>query len=74
LGPEPLAGRVSRIGLAVRRQSVVNADPTANTDNRVVQVQVLFDAEGSRRAAPFTRLQVRAAIQVDTPQALAQGK
>jgi HlyD family secretion protein len=74
LGPEPLEGRVSRIGLAVRRQSVVNADPTANTDNRVVQVQVLFDEEGSRRAAAFTRLQVRAAIQVEAPQALVLGK
>ncbi len=74
LGPEPLEGRVSRIGLAVRRQSVVNADPTANTDNRVVQVQVLFDGEDSQRAAPFTRLQVRAAIRIDEPPALAQGK
>jgi HlyD family secretion protein len=73
LGPEPLEGTVARVGIAVRRQSVVNADPSANTDSRVVQVQILFDEATSRRAAAFTRLQVRAAIDAPSPAGLAPG-
>ena len=58
--PAPVAGTVSRIGVAVKRQSVVNNDPATATDARVVEVVVSFDAETSRRLASLSRLQVRA--------------
>jgi HlyD family secretion protein len=62
LGEPPLTGAVSRVGLAVRRQSVVNADPSANTDARVVEVHIALDPPSSARAADRTRLQVRASL------------
>ncbi|MFY8148922.1 MAG: HlyD family efflux transporter periplasmic adaptor subunit [Prochlorococcaceae cyanobacterium] len=58
----PLSGTVARIGAMVRRQSVVNTDPTANLDNRVVEVTVPLTPESSARAAGLTNLQVTAVI------------
>lgn len=60
--PQPLKGRVTRIGLEVGRQNLVDASPAANTDARVVKVTVALEAESSRRAQRFTNLQVTARI------------
>lgn len=62
LGAAALTGQLTRIGLSVRRQSVVNADPSANTDARVVEARILLDPVSSQRAADFTRLQIRATL------------
>jgi HlyD family secretion protein len=58
----PLSGVVIRIGLEVGRQTVTDATPAANTDARVVKVQVALDAESTRIARRFTNLQVTARI------------
>ena len=60
LGATPLTGKLSRIGLIVKRQNVVNSDPSANTDLRVVEARIALDADSTARAAAFSRLQVRA--------------
>jgi HlyD family secretion protein len=57
---EAVAGTVERIGIAVKRQTVVNNDPATATDARVIDVHVALDAEVSRRLAALSRLQVRA--------------
>jgi HlyD family secretion protein len=62
--PQALLGTVSRIGLEVGRQSLVDADPAANTDARVVTVTVDLDPESIAIARRFTNLQVTARIQV----------
>jgi HlyD family secretion protein len=58
----PLKGTVTRIGLEVGRQSLVDANPAANTDARVVKVTVTLDPDSSRLAQRFTNLQVTARI------------
>ncbi len=60
--PATLHGTVERIGLVVERQSILDADPAANTDARVVQTDVALDAESSRIARSFTNLEVVARI------------
>jgi HlyD family secretion protein len=60
--PQPLEGRVTRIGLEVGRQTVVDASPAANTDARVVKVTVALEPNSSRRARHLTNLQVTARI------------
>ncbi len=60
--PQPLEGRVTRIGLEVGRQTVVDASPAANTDARVVKVMVTLEPNSSRRARHLTNLQVTARI------------
>lgn len=62
--PTPLRGTISRIGLEVGRQSLVDATPAANTDARVVKVTVALDEASSAAASRFTNLQVIARIQV----------
>ena len=55
-----LHGTVDRIGLEIGKQEVLNVDPTAQTDARVVEVEILLDE--SAQAAALTRLQVQIAI------------
>ncbi len=59
-----LQGTVEKIGLEIERQSVVNTDPTANIDARVVEVKVKLDQESSQKVAGLTNLQVNARIEV----------
>ena len=61
---KPLKGTVSRIGLEVGRQSLVDANPAANTDARVVKVSVALDPASSEAASRYTNLQVIARIAV----------
>lgn len=60
--PEPLRGTVSRVGLEVGRQTLLDPSPAASTDARVVRVTVDLDADSSARARRFTNLQVTARI------------
>jgi HlyD family secretion protein len=60
--PRPLEARVGRIGAIVLRQAVINTDPSANTDSRVVEVHAPLTAESNRRAGGLSNLQVRAVI------------
>ncbi|MEM8780187.1 MAG: ABC exporter membrane fusion protein [Cyanobacteria bacterium P01_G01_bin.49] len=60
---EKLTGIVDKIGLEVERQNVVNTDPTANIDARVVEVEVKLDEESSKKVAGLTNLQVN--VQID---------
>ncbi len=57
-----LAGTVERIGSQVRRQAIVNTDPSTNIDSRIVEVRVGLDEESSQKAAKFTNLQVKVVI------------
>jgi HlyD family secretion protein len=61
--PNPLTGTVSLIGSQVRRQTIINTDPTSNIDARVVEVWIALDPQNSQQAAKFTNLQVKVVIQ-----------
>ena len=53
-----LTGTVDSIGLEVERQEVVNTDPTANIDAKVVEVKGKLDAVCSKQVAGLTNLLV----------------
>jgi HlyD family secretion protein len=57
-----LRGTVERIGLTVGRQGLISDDAAANTDARVFRVLVALDADSSRLAARFVRLEAVARI------------
>lgn len=61
----PLTGSVTRIGLEVERQSILSADPAANTDARIVRVTVALDVASSARAAKLTGLEVTGRIRTE---------
>lgn len=58
-----LFGTVERIDSQVKRQTIVNTDPSTNIDSRIVEVHIALDAASSRKAAKFTNLQVTAVIE-----------
>ena len=57
-----LTGTVETIGLEVERQEVVNTDPTANIDAKVVEVKVRLSEESSKKVAGLTNLLVNVRI------------
>lgn len=61
--PGELLGTVEQIDSQVKRQTIVNTDPSTNIDGRVVEVHVVLDTASSQRAAKFTNLQVTAVIE-----------
>jgi len=60
---EPLQGTVERLGLQVGQQRVVDEDPAANLDARVVEAYLRLDATSSQRVAGLTNLQVTVTIE-----------
>ncbi|MEL6603699.1 MAG: ABC exporter membrane fusion protein [Cyanobacteria bacterium J06614_10] len=59
---DTLRGTVERIGLQIGQQQVVNEDPSANIDAKVVEVFVRLNEASSDRVAGLTNLQVTAKI------------
>jgi HlyD family secretion protein len=59
---EPLTGKVSSIGWQVFKNNVLDDDPAANADSRVVEVKIQLD--DSKAVAALTNLQVDVKINV----------
>lgn len=62
--PQSLMGKVDRISTKVRRQNIINTDPSENIDARVVEVYIKLDNGSSQQAAQFTNLQVNVKVQL----------
>ncbi|MBW4520027.1 MAG: ABC exporter membrane fusion protein [Scytolyngbya sp. HA4215-MV1] len=61
--PGELVGTVERIDAQVKRQTIVNTDPSTNIDSRIVEVHIALDQKSSQKAAKYTNLQVTVVIQ-----------
>ena len=55
-------GRVKEIGLQIYKNNVLNTDPTAATDARIVEVKIQLDPASSVKVQSFTNLEVTVAI------------
>jgi HlyD family secretion protein len=62
--PEVLRGKVVEVGLRISKQDVLNTDPAAQFDARVVEVKVLLDESSSRRVSSLTNLSLQVVIEV----------
>ncbi|MEO0396443.1 MAG: ABC exporter membrane fusion protein [Cyanobacteria bacterium P01_A01_bin.137] len=60
-----LQGTVQRIGLQVNAQEVINEDPAANLDAKVVEVHIQLDEAARETVAGLTNLQVTTTIEVE---------
>lgn len=58
------AGTIEEIGLQIYKNNVLNTDPTAAADARIVEVKIQLDADGSRKVKAFTNLEVTVSIDV----------
>lgn len=61
---ERLQGEVDEIGLAIGKKDVLDTDPTANIDSRVVEVKVRLDPEASQQVSGLTNMQVKTVIEL----------
>ncbi|HEY9802371.1 MAG TPA: ABC exporter membrane fusion protein [Leptolyngbyaceae cyanobacterium] len=61
-----LQGKVFEVGLEVRKKDVLNTDPAAQFDARVVEVKIHLDPESSRKVAGLTNLTVQIEINVQS--------
>lgn len=59
-----LHGKVVEVGLEINKKDVLNTDPAAQFDARVVEVKVLLDEPSSRRVSGLTNLSLQVAIDV----------
>lgn len=55
-------GTVDEIGLQVRKKDVLNADPVADVDARVVEVKIRLDAAATKKVAGLTNSEVNVEI------------
>ncbi len=60
---QPLSGTVTFISAKVQQQGVITTDPSAAIDARVIEVEILLDAESAAIARSFTNLQVDVEIE-----------
>lgn len=65
--PGSLRGEVVELGLQIFKQDVLDTDPTAAADARVVEVKIRLDPTSSRQVANLTNLEVTVQIQTDKP-------
>jgi HlyD family secretion protein len=57
-----LHGTVDHIGLQIKKKDVLESDPAASKDARVVEVKIRIDPQDSSKVAGLTNLQVRITI------------
>jgi HlyD family secretion protein len=57
-----LQGQVADVGLQIFKQDVLDTDPTAAADARVVEVKIRLNSESSQRVASLTNLEVTVKI------------
>jgi HlyD family secretion protein len=59
-----LTGKVEQVGLKVAKKDVLDSDPTAATDARVIEAKIRLEPEASQQVAQFTNLQVNVEIDI----------
>ena len=62
---EKYAGQVVQIGSLIKKRDVLDSDPVADVDARVVEVKVKLSPEASRRLADLTNLRVDVRISIE---------
>jgi HlyD family secretion protein len=60
--PGKLEGTVTEIGRQIRKKDVLDADPVADVDSRVVEVKIRLDPANSKQVADLTNLKVEVNI------------
>jgi len=68
--PEPVHGVVEEIGALIFKNDVLNIDPRADKDTRIVEVRVKLD--NSEAVSRLTHLEVSVRIDLETPTATAK--
>lgn len=60
--PNELQGVVEEVGLEIAKKDVLNTDPAADIDARVVEVKIRLNSADSKQVAGLTNMKVKVAI------------
>ncbi|WP_413200953.1 HlyD family efflux transporter periplasmic adaptor subunit [Nostoc piscinale] len=60
-----IKGEVDQIGLQIEQPGIINDDPSAKADVRIVKVKIRLRPDDSERVRTLNKLQVRASIQIN---------
>lgn len=63
---QTIRGTVSQIGLQIGKKDVLNTDPAADSDSRIVEVKVTIDPTDSQTVSKLTNSKV--VVKINTPQ------
>ena len=61
---EKLKGKVHQISSQIGKNDILDTDPTADEDTRVVEVQILLEPQSSQKVTKLTNLEVDVTIEV----------
>jgi HlyD family secretion protein len=61
---ETFEGIVDEVGLEIAKKDVLNTDPAAQIDARVVEVKIRLNSESSQKVAGLTNMKVRVEIEL----------
>ncbi|MBE9048549.1 response regulator [Pleurocapsales cyanobacterium LEGE 10410] len=62
--PQELHGRVHQVGSLISKNDILDTDPAADEDSRVVEVEILLEPEDSQKVAKLTNLEVDVVIEL----------
>jgi HlyD family secretion protein len=62
--PEELHGQVHQVGSLINKNDILDTDPAADEDSRVVEVEILLNSKDSRKVAKLSNLEVDVVIEL----------
>jgi HlyD family secretion protein len=62
--PEELHGKVHQVGSLINKNDILDTDPAADEDSRVVEVEILLEPKDSQKVAKLSNLEVDVVIEL----------
>ena len=61
---QELEGKVNQVGSLISKNDVLDNDPAADEDSRVVEIKILLDSKDSKKVSKLTNLEVDVVIEI----------
>jgi HlyD family secretion protein len=62
--PEELHGKVHQVGSLINKNDILDTDPAADEDSRVVEVEIMLEPKDSQKVAKLSNLEVDVVIEL----------
>lgn len=59
-----LHGQINQVGSLISKNDILDTDPAASEDSRVIEVEILLESEDSKKVAKLTNLEVDVVIEL----------
>jgi HlyD family secretion protein len=62
--PDKLHGKVHQVGSLINKNDILDTDPAADEDSRVVEVEIMLEPKDSQKVAKLSNLEVDVVIEL----------